>query len=226
MSENKPRKRLFTRTGDRVALVFVIVLIALTLIFNGLNAAGLRLVEGSLYFFLPLILALVLLGWGFSAILRRIQKPVPKRVATVVVVFIMLSLAVLGVQMGTFAAGFTYPAYYATMTGPNTGHQIIVMRGVDSDPERIKARREARTAADPENTEMSIDDWGYVYTAYASGPLGLFYKTDTLLEGEVHIGYASKGELMMEWDDEETTAYFFIKNPEPYDDGTMRTRAV
>ena len=137
MSENKPRKRLFTRTGDRVALVFVIVLIALTLIFNGLNAAGLRLVEGSLYFFLRVILALVLLGWGFSAILRRIQNPVAKRVATVVVVF----MAVLFVQMGTFAADFTYPAYYATMTGPNTGHQIIVMRGMEYDPKRIMARR-------------------------------------------------------------------------------------
>ena len=51
----------------------------------------------------------------------------------------------------------------------------------------------------------------------------LFYHPDSLLEGEVHIGYASKAELMVEWEDD--VGHFFIKNPEIGDEGEMRARS-
>ena len=69
---------------------------------------------------------------------------------------------------------------------------------------------------------MTAEDWGYTYTAYKPALMGLFYRPDTLLEGEVHIGYVSKAELMVEWEDD--VGHFFIKNPQIGDEGEMRAR--
>ena len=41
----------------------------------------------------------------------------------------------------------------------------------------------------------------------------------------MRIGYASKGELMLEWEKDNTEGRFFIKNPEPLDEGEMRAKA-
>ena len=226
MSEKTPRRGLLSGTGDKVALIAVIVLLVFTLLINLLNALGLRLVEGSLYIFVPLLLALFALGWGFSILVRRITRPTLKKVVGVVLVLVMLVLAAVGMQFGAFASGMSFPTVYAVMTAPDNVHRLIVMRGLDADEQRIYARRDARVAADPDAApEVTIDDWGYIYTAYALGPLDLFYRPKTLIEGQVRIGYASKGELMLEWEKDNTEGRFFIKNPEPLDEGEMRARA-
>ena len=222
MNEKKPRRPW--RTGDKVTLTVIVILAVFTVAIHAINAAGLRLVEGSLYVFLPLLLALFAVGWGCAVIVRRIRRPALKRIVAVVMVVAMLGLAMLGLQYGTFASGLSYPTMYAMMTSPG-GHRLIVMRGLDADEQRIYARRDARLAADPNaNPDVTLEDWGYVYTAYAPGPLDLFYRVNTLIEGRVCIGYASKGELMLEWNEDETEGRFFIKNPEPLDEGEMRAR--
>ena len=227
MSENKPRLRLLSHTGDRVALIVMILLLVVTLLINLLNALGLTLVEGALYIFLPLVLALVALGWGSSLIVRRITRPTLRRVVAVVLVLALLGLAGIGMQIAAIASGMNYPMVYAVMTAPDNIHRLIVMRGLDIDEQRAYARRDARLAADPDSDpEVTIDDWGYIYTAYALGPLDLFYKPKTLIEGRVRIGYASKGELMLEWEKDNTEGHFFIKNPDLLDEGEMRASAV
>lgn len=225
MNENKPRRRL-SHTGDRVALIVILLLLVVTLLINLLNALGLRLVEGALYIFLPLVLALTAIGWGFSLVVRRITRPTLRRVVAVAMVLVMGGLALYGMQLGAFVSGMNYPTVYAVMTAPDDAHRLIVMRGLDADQQRIYARRDARLAAHPDgDPEVTIDDWGYVYTAYAPGPLDLFYKPATLIEGRVFIGYASKGELMLEWQNDNTQGHFFIKNPEPQDEGEMLAKA-
>ena len=54
--------------------------------------------------------------------------------------------------------------------------------------------------------------------------LGVFYNPNTPREGEVYIGIASEGQLMVDWEDEETVARFFVKDPEPGDGGEMVVR--
>lgn len=219
--------RFFSRTGDKIAFWALIGLIILTLILSAVRQfAGLALVNGGLYVYLPLLTLLLAVGWGMTGIFRRLAKPVVRGVAGVVMVVVMLGLITVGMTYGGVAAGLSFPTKYVTVTSPNGLHRLLVMRGLDTDEERINARHAARLAADPEGDPgVTAEDWGYVYTAYAPGLLDLFYKADSLIDGEVHIGYASKAELMVEWEDDETVGHFYIKDPETGDDGDMRAAA-
>lgn len=221
MSQEKSAR---LRPADRVVLLVLLGLAVATGLLYLLSILGLRLVSGALYILLPVLLLLTALGWGLSAIVRRFKKPVIRKVAVAVAAFIMVALTMLAAQYGSFVAGLTLPARYAVMTSPG-GNRLIVMRALDADADRIEARHAARLAADPEGTQdYTAADWGYTYTAYGLGPMGLFYRPDTLIEGAVHIGYASAGELMLEWEDGDTVGRFYIKNPDPNDGGEMRAR--
>ena len=225
--EKKVRGRFLSNTGDRFVLIALVVMVLLTLLINGLGVAGLRLVSTEVYVFLPLLIALTAAGWGVSGIIRVIHRPVLKRVVTVVLVIIMIGLVLLGMQYGSFVAGLTLPQRYAVMTSPNGQHRLIVMRQLDTDEGRVDARRAARLAEHPDSSQEYVaEDWGFVYTAYATGTMGMFYRPDTLIEGEVYIGAASQGELMLEWEDDETVGHFYVQNPGPGDGGEMRASSV
>lgn len=219
-------KRLFARRGDRIVLWVLIGMSALTLVISALRGlAGLALVNGEWYLYLPLAIVMTALGWGMSAIFRRLKKPAIRGVVGTMLVLILLAALMIGTSYASFAAGLSFPHRYVVMTAPDGAHRLIVMRMLDPDDARIELRRQNRLAADPEGDEKyAPEDWGYTYTAYAAGPLKLFYKVDSLLEGEVHIGYASKAELMVEWEDGNTVGHFFIKDPEIGDDGEMRAQ--
>jgi len=223
MTDKTARRGL--QGGDRLVLIAIIVLAALIAVITILNMAGLRLVQGVIYVLLPLALALTLLGWGLSLLVRKVRKDGLRKVLTAVTVVIMGLLVILGLEYAGYVAGLTLPVKYAVMTSPG-GHRLMVMRGLDTDVDRINARRAARLAADPSGSPDYVpEDWGYAYTAYAPGPLDLFYRPDTLIEGAVYIGYASPGELMLEWEDGESVGHFYIKNPDVNDVGEMRARA-
>ncbi len=220
--------RFFTRTGDKIVFWLLIGLMVLIMIISALGRfANLQLVHGELYIYLPLILLLVLAGWGLSAIFRRLKGKVARGVGGTIMVLVMLALITLGMTYGGIAAGLSFPQRFIDMTAPNSHRRVIVMRGLDTDEARVQARHEARLAADPEgSTDLIAEDWGYTYTAYAPGFLDLFYKVDSLKDTDgIHIGYVSKAELMVEWEDDETIAHFYIKNPEPQDEGEMRVAA-
>jgi len=217
--------RLFKHTGDRIALVAVVVMMALSLGATLMDRwAGLALMRSEFYILIPVLAVLVLIGWGMSAIFRRIKNQTLKKAVGALMVVLLLMLFVITSSYAMFTAGITMPQKYSVVISPKKGNRLVVMRGLDADETRIQARHEARMAADPEgNPEITADDWGYTYTAYAMDPLGaLFYRRNTLLEGEVRIGYASKAELMVEWEDDESVGHFFVKNPEQEDGGEMR----
>ena len=219
MERKTARPRLMGR--DRIVALMLLAMAVIMVILGVLLALGLRLVFGDLYLFMPVIMLLTLVGWGFSALARRIANPRARLAAAVAMVVVMLLLALLALTAVSVAGGLIIPRKYADITGD--GGKLVVMRSLDPDEGRISARREARLAADPEgNPETVVEDWGYVYRAYGTDPMGIFYRKNTLLEGEVCIGYASKAELMVEWEDD--IAHFFIKNPETGDGGEMRAR--
>ena len=216
-------KRQFRLNGkDRIVAYILLAMTVLTLALAGLSALGYRLVPGNIYILLPTATLLLLLGWGMSALWRRMKPGTARKVVGALLIMLMVLLLMLAMTYGSLFSGLTIPKQYAVVS--DNGHSLVVMRSLDADKDRIEARHAARLAADPEgNQEYTAEDWGYTYTAYARALLGLFYKSDSLLEGEVHIGFASKAELMVEWTDD--TAHFFIKNPEVGDDGEMRARA-
>lgn len=221
MTQTEQGRRPRLGRGDRIVVGILIALVVITMALSGLSALNLRLMTGELYVFLPLMTLLILLGWGLSAVWRRIKKDVVRKAVGIVMVMLMALLLMLALSFASVLSGMNLPSRYVELT--NEGHRVVVMRALDPDEGRINARREARLVADPEGSqEMTTEDWGFTYTAYAPAGLGLFYRTDTLLDGEVHIGYASKAELMVEWSDD--IAHFFIKNPEIGDDGEMHAR--
>ena len=220
--------RFFTRTGDKIVFWVLIGMMAIIMVISALGRfAGLQLVHGELYIYLPMIMLLLLAGWGLSAIFRRLKGKVARGVGGTIMVLVMLALITLGMTYGGIAAGLSFPQRFIDMSAPQSHRRVIVMRGLDTDEARVQARHAARLEADPTGSADFIpEDWGYTYTAYAPGFLDLFYKVDSLRDPEgIHIGYASKAELMVEWEEDETIAHFYIQNPEPSDEGEMRVAA-
>lgn len=222
MTETKNTRRPRLTRGDRIVICVLLVMAVFTLVLYGLNALDLRLISGELYLILPILTLLLMIGWGMSALWRRMKPGVARKAVGAVLVIVMALLVMLAMTFASVFTGMNVPGRYAVMSDEE-GHTLVVMRGLDPDEDRMKARHEARLAADPEGSpEMTAEDWGFTYTAYAPAGMGLFYRPSTLLDGEVHIGYASKAELMMEWSD--GVGHFFIKNPEIGDGGEMHAR--
>lgn len=219
----KTVKKRFRLTGkDRIVAIVILVLAVLTVALSGLSALGYNLVFSEAYFFLPIATLLTLIGWGASALWRRMKQGIARKIVGGALILVMVLLAMLAMTYGSLFSGLTMPKKYAVVS--NDGHSLLVMRVLDPDKDRIDARRAARLAADPEGSQdITAEDWGYTYTAYARALVGLFYKPKSLIEGEVHIGYASKAELMVEWTDD--VGHFFIKDPEVGDEGEMRAKA-
>lgn len=222
MKENKSKTRFSLTGGDRIVAFVLMFLVIVSLALAGLDALGLSLVFGELYLFLPMTAALLLVGWGLSALWRRLKNRVVRYIVGALMILLMTLLLTLALTYGGLYSGLTLPKQYAVVS--DDGHSLVVLRVLDPDQSRIDARHAARLAADPGgDSEITAEDWGYTYTAYARAGLGLFYRPDSLIEGEVHIGYASRAELMVEWMD--GVGHFFIKNPEIGDDGEMRARS-
>ena len=222
--KREKKRRFLQHTGDRITFWVLVGIMATTLVISALRGiAGLALVDGGLYLYLPLSLVLIAVGWGLSAVFRRLKKPALRGIFGTLMVLVMLGLLTIGMTYASFAAGLSFPHRYVSMTAPDGVHRLIVMRMLDPDETRIEQRRQARLSSNPDGDEkITAEDWGYVYTAYAPGPLDLFYRVDSLMEGEVYIGYASNAELMVEWED--AIGHFYIKNPETGDSGEMRAR--
>ena len=220
-------KRIFARKGDRIVLWVLLALVVITLILSALRQyAGLALIHGELYLYLPMLILLVLLGWGMSAIVRRLKHTVVRGIAGGVMGLVLMVLFTIGMSYGGYAAGLSFPQKYVDMRSPDGKGKLTVMRELDTDEARIAARREARLAADSDGIPEAVaEDYGYRFTAYATDPLGIFYRLNTLKEGEVHIGFASAAELMVEWEEDGRVGHFYVKNPEVSDGGEMRAVA-
>lgn len=208
--------------GDRIVICVLIVLVVVTLVLSGLNALDLRLIAGEIYIILPTMILLLLIGWGMSALWRRMKPGTARYVVGAVLVILMALILMVTMTVTSVFTGMNIPRRYAVMSDED-GHTLVVLRAIDPDEQRMNTRHEARLAADPEDSpEMIAEDFGYTYTAYAPTAMGLFYRPSTLLDGEIHIGYASKGELMLDWSD--GVGHFFIQNPEIGDEGEMHAK--
>ena len=244
------KKRRFS-TGDRVAAVALAVLVAVALVVGVMQRLHLSLIQGELMLLLPLVGALLLVGWGASALIRRIRNRAVKIAVGAVLGLGLLVVAMIAFTYLSFIATVTLPHAYVTMTSPSGKYKLVVMRSLDTDEDRIRARQTARleaaageasgaeasSGAAAETTaeaasegeaasetdgdaEITVDDWGYIYTAYPRAAR-FFYRDDADVQGEAVIGYSSAATLMVEWAADESQARFYVQDPAATDGGEV-----
>ena len=217
-------KKLNLRTSDRIVLIIVLVLTALIVVLSLMQRAGLAPVHGSLMLYLPALIVVLLVGWGLYTLIRRIRRDTLRRVLIGLLVAALLLVGSLGLTYLNLMSTISIPQKYNVFTSPGGTHKLVLLRGLDLDEERLAARKAARLAANPDDTDENVaEDMGYVYKAYPLALAGLFYRTDADVEGTASIGYGSTGTLMMEWPDEDT-AHFYVKDPGPADGGEVTVK--
>ena len=227
--KNTEKKRFSLSTPDKVLLgisgVLVVAIIAVNIVYR----CGLALINGAVMMYLPVIALAVLVGWGGYALIRRIRKPVVKTVVASIAALLMLVALVLVVSYASYVAYYTVPQKYATIKSPSGARKLVVMRGFDIDSGRSDERKAARLEANPDGSpDLVPEDIIMLYKAYPE-VLGILYRTDADVEGEVCLAYAdptatagedetdaeapARGTLMVEWLDDEATARFYADNP-------------
>ena len=238
---NTEKKRRFSLgVADKVLLGIVGVLVVVIIVLGIIYRCGLALINGAVMMYLPLITLAVLVGWGGYALIRRIRKPVVKMVVASVAALLMLVAMVLMISYASYVAYYTVPQKYATVKSPSGARKLVVMRGFDIDSDRSDQRKAARLEADPEGSQTLIpDDIIMLYKAYPE-VLGILYRADADVEGEVCLAYtdnsatagedesaaetAAHGTLMVDWLDDEATAHFYAENPGVAEGGECTVR--
>ena len=219
-----PGKKLNLTTGDRYVAASALVLLAAMILLMVLNAAHLSLKRGEILLFLPFLLAVVLLGWGISAIVRRIRHGTAKVAVGVVLSLALMFLALVVFSYVAFVATITVPQPYNTVVSPSGAHRAVVLRGLDDDEDRVETRRAARLEADPNgDPEIVAEDWCYRFTAYPAAG-AFFYRNNADVEGAVTVAYAGGGTLMVEWSEDEREAHFFVDDPSVGEGGDLYVR--
>lgn len=256
MEQTQKRHRL--STGDRAAAIALAALVVATLVASVLKRFHLSLIQGELNLFMPLLAAFLLAGWGVSALVRRIKNRTVKLAVGALLGMAALLAAMIAFTYVSFIATVTLPQAYATKTSPSGKYKLVVMRSLDANEDRVRARQAARlkaaaaegegsgaetpaetgdsAAAEPgaeaasgtsaeaaSEAEITVDDWGYVYTAYPR-VARFFYRDDADVEGEAVIGYSSAATLMVEWAADESQARFYVQDPGVGDGGEVIVR--
>ena len=225
--EETTRWTFLPRTSDRVLFIIALGLALLTGVLLILQKVGLSLIDGAIMIYLPLLTLCVLLGWGGYALIRRIRSQTVRMIVGGVLGLLLVLAIMMVYTYVSYMAFYLLPQKYSTLISPAGGHRLVVMRGFDTVEEHHQQRKAARLAADPDATQDDvISDWGYMYRGYPQ-ILGLFYKTNANVEGEVYLDIeeppqsdqageaeqAAHGTLMVEWQDDNATAHLFVENP-------------
>lgn len=246
MKSNDTPKRRFALPAfnpvDKALLGVLALLIAVLVALSILQRCGLSLINGTVMLYLPFVALFVLLGWGGYALVRRIKRSGVK-VAVCSVLVLVLLLAMLWVFTNIASlAFFVTPKRYTTITSPSGARKLVVLRVFDGDEDLIEARKAARLEADPAGSdELLPEDLCQLYAAYPQ-VMGLFYRNDADVEGELRLAYMDQsarvvstedeattggpthGTLMVEWLDDEATAHFFVENPGVSEGGDFYVR--
>lgn len=242
--EKKNKKRFVMTTVDKVLLGAMAVMSVVLIVVSVLQRCGLSLINGTLTLYLPVLGVLVLLGWLAYRLIRKINNRIVKVAVSVVLALILVLGLTLVSSYLSFMAALTVPQRFAMLTSPSGKHKVVVMRQVDTDESRLNARRSARLEADPDgDTEYVLQDYGYIYRAYPTA-LGLFYRTNADVEGEIYLAVdtaaepaaedgaqdgaqkeaQAHGTLMVEWLEEESVAHFYVDSPAAGEGGECTAR--
>lgn len=216
MNENKAKLKIRLNTVDKVILIVLIVLMALMATVSIMSRFGLMLINGSLYILGAFAGLVILLGWGGYVLVRVFKKRSTRLVMGTLVSVVIFLLTVIGISFITMFSAISIPSEFDTVV--NGDRKVVILKGYDIDEERMALRFNERAKQNPgvEITE-SPEDYGFCYYAFPKA-MGIFYRADADVEGEVYIGQNSQARLMIEWTDE-NTAHLFVDNPGIADGG-------
>lgn len=221
MNENKAKLKIRLNTVDKVILIVLIVLMVLMAAVSIMSRFGLMLINGSLYILGAFAGLVILLGWGGYVLVRVFKKRSTRLVMGTLVSVVIFLLTVVGVSFITMFSAISIPSEFDTVV--NGDRKVVILKGYDIDEERMALRFNERAKQNPgvEITE-SPEDYGFCYYAFPKA-MGIFYRADADVEGEVYIGQNSQARLMIEWTDE-NTAHLFVDNPGIADGGDWYLR--
>ena len=221
MNEEKKAVRFQLNTVDKIILVVLAVLMVAMTALSIMSRCGLMLINGSLYILGAFAGIALILFWVGYALVRRIKKRTTRMAVTIllaVVLFILITIAVAFISMFT---SLTIPVEFDTVVKGE--RQVVILRGYDVNEERMELRYQERISNNPDgNTELSLEDYGFCYYAYPK-VMGIFYRADADVEGEIYISQNSDATLMIEWPDE-NTARLFVSDPGLCDGGEWYLR--
>ena len=221
MRRGEAREARRLGAGDRFVIATLGVLVVIAVALAALRSAHILPLHGEIVLFLPILIVLLLLGWGASALFRRVRGRTARVLVGVGLGLLLFVLVTVAFTYVSFIATVSLPRPYTTLTSPSGGRKLAVLRSLDTDEARIGARKAARLAGDPDgDPDTIVDDWGYVYAAYPR-VARFFYRNDVDAQGEVVIGYTSDATLMVEWAEGETQARFYADNPGVADGGEL-----
>ena len=217
--ENTEKRRFSLQKVDKIILIVLAAIALILIVLSIMSRCGISLIAGELYLYGPFAMMFILLGWGAYAIFRLLKKKILRIVVGTLLAMVIFMVGTVGFTYLSFVSNVSIPQKFSEVVSPSGAHKLVVLRGLDPDEARIEHRKEARLAADPDgNPEIEVNDWGYKFYVYPK-TLGFFYRADAQVEGEVYIGYASEGKLMVEWLNDEKTAHFFVEDPDIADGG-------
>ena len=206
---------------DKVILVGLIILMLVLAVLSVMSRFGLILIKGSLYTLGAFASLAILLGWGCYALVRIFKKKSTRMIMGTLAAVVMFLLLTVGVSLISVFSSISIPVEFDTIV--NGDKKVVILKGYDLDEARVALRKEERLKNDPEaDPEDTAEDYGYHYYAYPK-VMGIFYRADADVEGEIYVGQASQAQLMIEWLDE-NTAHLFLENPEIGDGGDFYLR--
>lgn len=221
---NEQKKAGFRFRLNKVDRIILIVLIALMLalaVLSIVSRFGLILIKGSLYTLGAFASLAILLGWGCYALVRIFKKRSMRMVMGTLAAVVMFLLITVGASLISVFSSISIPVEFDTIV--HGDKKVVILKGYDLDEDRMALRKEERLKNDPTaETEETAEDYGYRYYAYPK-VMGIFYRADANVEGEIYVGQASQAQLMIEWLDE-NTAHLFIENSEIGDGGDFYLR--
>ena len=210
MSQNREKRKLVRLSMPSkvilgVLAVMAVILLALTIMRNN----GLHLIQGEYYLIGPLLMILLLLGWGTYGLFKRFSGRGARMAIALAGSLVVLLLLNYAMNYISYFVTVAIPQRYAEIKSPDGQHTVVLMRTLDPTQERTDERRAARVAADdpeadPSGADYAETDFCYRYVAYPKGPLGLFFRSDADVEGEVFEAYGAEGRLKYDWPDENT----------------------
>lgn len=244
MKQKQDGKRRFSlRRSDKVILGVLSFMALILLVLTILKNNGLRLIQGEYELFLPMLMLLLVLGWGTYALFRRLASRGARMAVALVGALVIMLLLSRAMTYISYIVAVGIPQYYKEFKSPNGANTAVLMRVLDASDEhckeRMDERRQARlaeeaaqaaeaegsagtaeTSGDDASEEEYVEsDFGYVYMAYPKALLGLFYRADADVEGAVYETYGAEGRLKYEWLDGGSAFRLFISDPGPGEGG-------
>jgi len=208
--EKKSRLKLRLNTVDKVILIVLTVLMVVMAIVSVMSRFGLMLINSSLYIMGAFTGLVILMGWGGYAIVRLFKTKTARMLMGTLASVVIFLVVVIGVAFITMFTTIAIPTEFDVVA--HGDREVVILKGYDVDEERMNLRFNERAKQNPDTEiEPSVEDYGFCYYAYPR-TLGIFYRVDADVEGEVYTGQASEATLMIEWIDE-NTAHLFVENP-------------